>query len=125
MVRGAGRGRGLGFPTANLDIWEHSAFPAAGVYACLAELEGRQVKAVTNIGMRPTFDEDLVSPVIETHLLDFDGDLYEQRLELSFIDRLRGEKKFAGPQELQRQIDADIQRARQILAKEVHDGTQQ
>jgi riboflavin kinase/FMN adenylyltransferase len=118
VVKGAGRGRGLGFPTANLEIWEYSAYPAAGVYACLVELNGERWPAVTNIGLRPTFNEDLISAVIETHLLDFEGDLYERSLDLYFIDRLRGEKKFAGPQELQRQIDVDIQRARQIIAEE-------
>jgi riboflavin kinase/FMN adenylyltransferase len=123
VVKGAGRGRGLGFPTANLEIWEYSAYPAAGVYACRADVNGEPLPAVTNIGMRPTFNEGLSSPVIETHLLDFEGDLYGKPLDLFFIDRLRGEKKFAGPQELQRQIDSDIQWARQILAEEEQHGS--
>jgi riboflavin kinase/FMN adenylyltransferase len=121
VVKGAGRGRGLGFPTANLEIWEYSAFPAAGVYACLVDVKGERFQAVTNIGIRPTFDDDLSSPVIETHLLDFEGDLYEAQMDMQFVDRLRGEKRFEGPQALQKQIDQDIARARQILAKEDQD----
>jgi riboflavin kinase/FMN adenylyltransferase len=124
VVRGAGRGRGLGFPTANLEIWEYNAFPAAGVYACLATVEGAQVRAVTNIGLRPTFDEELIAPVIEAHLLDFEGDLYEKRMDLYFVERLRGEQKFSGSEELKKQIETDIRRARQILTEEVRDGTQ-
>lgn len=122
VIKGAGRGRGLGFPTANMEIWEYSAYPAAGVYACLVDVRGERYQAVTNIGIRPTFDEDLNAPVIEAHLLDFEGDLYNQQIDMSFVERLRGEQRFAGPQALQQQIDRDIATARQILAKEDQDG---
>jgi riboflavin kinase/FMN adenylyltransferase len=115
VVRGAGRGRDLGFPTANLEIWEERAFPRSGVYACIAMVEGDQWKAVTNIGVRPTFNSDEVSPTVETHLLGYSGDLYDKNVRLSFIARLRDERKFASPEALMQRIQIDIQRAEEIL----------
>jgi len=115
VVRGAGRGRSLDIPTANLDIWEERATPAAGVYACFAEVGPERFKAVTNIGIRPTFDSGQVRPIVESHLLDFDGDLYGREMRLDFVARLREEKRFNGPQELVQQIRSDIARARLIL----------
>jgi riboflavin kinase/FMN adenylyltransferase len=112
---GAGRGKQLGIPTANLRIWEKRAYPAAGVYACFAELGSDRYQAVSNIGVRPTFEENQNTPVVEAHLLDFEGDIYERELRLSFIDRLRDERRFSGPEELLHQIGRDIRRARQIL----------
>ncbi|TFH35428.1 MAG: riboflavin biosynthesis protein RibF [Anaerolineales bacterium] len=115
VVRGAGRGRGLGFPTANLEIWEERAFPRTGVYACMAEVDGQDWKAVTNIGIRPTFDLDEVSPIIEAHLLGYSGDLYGKDIQLTFIARLRDERRFPNPQALMERIQIDIQRAEEIL----------
>lgn len=112
---GAGRGRQLGIPTANLEIWEERAFPAKGVYACYAWVGGRRLQAVVNIGLRPTFDDKLDSPVVEAHLLDFEGELYSQEVKLAFVDRLRDERKFEDPQALLRQIERDVSRARQLL----------
>ena len=124
VVRGAGRGRSLDIPTANLRIWEERATPTAGVYACVAEVESGRYKAVTNIGVRPTFEPGQDTPVVESHLLDFNGDLYGREMRLIFVDRLRDEKRFSGPQELVQQIHSDIDRARRILAgrPEVGDG---
>ncbi len=116
VVPGSGRGKELGMPTANLQVWEERAFPGSGVYACFAYREGERWMAVTNIGLRPTFDEELERPVIESHLLDFQGDLYGARLELAFIERLRDERKFPNPQALLEQIRTDIERARQLLS---------
>jgi len=115
VVRGAGRGRALGIPTANLLVWEERAFPAAGVYACLADFAGGRWKAVTNVGFRPTFDERNRLPTIETHVLDFEGELYEQEVRLSFVERLRDERRFPGPEALVAQIREDILKARQVL----------
>jgi riboflavin kinase/FMN adenylyltransferase len=115
VIRGAGRGRSLQIPTANLEVWQERACPGVGVYACLAEVAGAQYAAVTNIGTRPTFDGSDASPVVETHLLDFEGDLYGQALQLAFMARMRDEKRFAGPVELVEQIRADIVQARLIL----------
>jgi riboflavin kinase/FMN adenylyltransferase len=116
VVQGAGRGQGLGFPTANLEIWEERAFPRKGVYACIAEVDGRHWKAVTNIGVRPTFNSDEVSPTVEAHLLEFSGDLYGKEIRLAFIARLRDERRFAGPEALMERIQVDILRAEEMLA---------
>ncbi len=116
VVPGDHRGRGLGFPTANLKIWPHRAIPAAGVYVCRAHIGAKSWGAVTNIGVRPTFEREPVPPRVEAHLLDFEGDLYGQTIHLSFLSRLRGECKFSGPQKLIEQIQIDVQRAHQRLS---------
>jgi riboflavin kinase/FMN adenylyltransferase len=117
VVEGAGRGRSLGIPTANLAIWEERAFPAVGVYACRAHHAGGVHPAVANIGYRPTFDgsETRTRPTIEAHLLDFSGDLYGATIALEFVARLRAEMKFPGIEALVAQIRRDIAEARQIL----------
>jgi riboflavin kinase/FMN adenylyltransferase len=115
VVQGSGRGEGLGIPTANLKIWEEMAYPGAGVYACFSEVTGETYKAVVNIGVRPTFNEDLDTPQIEAHLLDFNGNLYGKDVELNFVQRLRKERRFNGPEELLEQIQRDIERAKKIL----------
>jgi riboflavin kinase/FMN adenylyltransferase len=112
---GAGRGKQLGIPTANLRIWEQRAYPAPGVYACFAEIGSVRHQAVSNIGVRPTFEEHQEVPIVEAHLLDFKGDLYEKEMRLYFIDRLRDERRFPGPEELLNQIERDIRRARRTL----------
>jgi riboflavin kinase/FMN adenylyltransferase len=114
--RGAGRGKGLGIPTANLEIWEERAYPGNGVYACTAHAQAGTWPAVVNIGTRPTFEQSGSSAVVEAHLLDYTGgDLYAQPLELTFYERLREERRFPGPEALLEQIDRDISRARAIL----------
>jgi riboflavin kinase/FMN adenylyltransferase len=114
VVAGASRGRTIGFPTANLDIPEDQAIPERGVYACWAHVDGQRIAAVTNIGLRPTFD-GASALTIEAHLLDFGGDLYGHSLDLDFVAHLRNEQKFSGPQALIEQIERDIERAREIL----------
>jgi riboflavin kinase/FMN adenylyltransferase len=115
VVRGVGRGRKLGIPTVNLGFWNERAYPAPGVYACWAEVNGSTHPAVTNIGMRPTFDDGLLHPVVESHLLDMTDDLYDRDVRLSFVDRLRDEQRFDGPAALAAQIARDIQKARDLL----------
>jgi riboflavin kinase/FMN adenylyltransferase len=115
VQKGAGRGKGLGIPTANLAIWEERAYPAVGVYACMVEFDGGRNKAVANIGFRPTFDDELQMPVIEAHILDYQGELYGKELKLEFVDRLRDEMRFSGPEALLEQIERDILRARSLL----------
>jgi riboflavin kinase/FMN adenylyltransferase len=112
VVRGVGRGRTLGFPTANVEPDRPLLIPT-GVYACRATVEGAAHAAVVNIGFRPTFAEQTLA--VEAHLLDFAGDLYERPLALAFVRRLRGEQKFPGPEALQRQIAQDIALARESL----------
>jgi riboflavin kinase/FMN adenylyltransferase len=115
VVQGASRGRRLGVPTANLKIWEEKAYPGAGVYACFSKVKGKPYKAVVNIGVRPTFNDDLNTPLVEAHLLDFKGNLYDKDVELNFMERLRKEQRFESPQELLEQIQQDIERTREIL----------
>lgn len=116
VVHGAARGRTLGFPTANLDgVLE--ALPPFGVYACRAEhldapARGR-TPAVLNIGLRPTLAAGFS---VEAHLLDFSGDLYDQRLRLHLTARLRDELRFSGLPALQAQIQQDVEQARRLLS---------
>ncbi len=117
VVEGARRGKIIGIPTANLAVGEERAYPAHGVYACWASSGGGRMPAVTNIGVRPTFERATV-PTIEAHLLDFDGDLYGKDLALAFVARLRPETKFNGVDALVTQIKADIEQARRILIAE-------
>ena len=113
VVHGFERGRTIGFPTANISVAADRAMPAIGVYATRAHVAGRVLRGATNIGRRPTFDSGHVS--IETHLLDFEGDVYGERLELEFVHRIRGEVKFASPDELVAQITHDVEQVREVL----------
>jgi riboflavin kinase / FMN adenylyltransferase len=115
VTRGVGRGRRLGFPTANLEFWDERAYPGVGVYACWVNVEGRRYAAVTNIGLRPTFEADNQTPTIEAHLLDADLDLYDREITLVFVERLRDERRFADAEALRGQIARDISRARVLL----------
>jgi len=115
VMKGVGRGRQLGIPTANLQIQAERAYPGSGVYACIVEYGGKRWPAVTNIGVRPTFESEPVPPTVETHLLDFNGDLYHQHLRVGFVARLRAERRFASAEDLIQQIEEDIRQARSIL----------
>ncbi len=115
VIPGDGRGRTIGLPTANLEIWAEQALPAPGVYACWAEVNGRPWKAVTNIGYRPTFTDAPQGLLVETHLLDFESDIYGEEIRLCFFERLRDEKKFASITALLEQIHKDIESARNLL----------
>jgi riboflavin kinase/FMN adenylyltransferase len=116
VVHGDQRGRTIGFPTANLAIDEHDVLPADGVYACRVVLpDGSQQSAVTNVGVRPTFG--VLNRAVETHLLDWSGDLYGQMLRVMFLERLRGEQKFGGIEELKAQIARDAAQAREVLTR--------
>ena len=114
VYRGAQRGRTIGFPTANLAIPDDRLTPAFGVYACWAWREDRGYPAVVNVGVRPSFDNGPSS--IEAFLIDFNGDLYGESMGLSFVQRLRGEKRFADIAALTAQIGRDVTAAREILA---------
>ncbi len=115
VARGAGRGRELGFPTANLET-ANELVPPAGVYATTATIDGVLQPSVTNIGLRPTFgDVDRIT--IETHVLDHSPDLYDRTLRLSFVQRLRDERAFADADALKAQIDADCRGARRLFGR--------
>lgn len=114
VVRGDGRGRTLGVPTANLEP-ENEVVPARGVYAGRCRLaDGAERLAVVNVGRRPTFGGGRIR--VEAHLLDFDGDLDGTRIRLVFEARLRGERRFAGPEALVAQIRRDVARARALVS---------
>ncbi len=109
VTRGHGIGRQLAFPTANLAL-ENRVLPLDGVYVTLALVDGVWHRSVTNIGKRPTFGGELESKV-EAHLIDFAGDLYDKTIRIRLLHRLRGEKRFAGVDELRAQIAKDRDRA--------------
>jgi riboflavin kinase / FMN adenylyltransferase len=113
VVRGRERGRTIGFPTANLDS-ATECLPADGVYATRVVLDDGHYASITNIGMRPTFNEAARS--VEAHIFDFNRDIYGHRIKLELIERIRGEKKFASAEELRQQIAQDLSRAHEILA---------
>src|SRR5215831_18433123 len=111
VIQGDGVGRKLGFPTANLDV-TGLALPPGGVYVVHAQLEGKTHRAVMNIGFRPTLNHPKPMIHVEAHLLDYSDELYGKELEITFMDKLREERKFAGLAELRQQIAKDIQEAR-------------
>jgi len=121
VEKGEGRGRILGFPTANLEV-ENEVLPVVGVYAGRLRFlddgdppAGVTLSVVTNVGIRPTFGaSDRV--VVEAHLIDFSGDVYGRRVDLSFRFHLRAERRFAGAEALRAQIGADRDEARRRLA---------
>lgn len=143
VVRGDGRGRGIGFPTAN--IHTRQLVPAIGVYACWAEVDGQRFMAATNVGVAPTFrrtataksdsPSQVLLPRVEAHLLDFpskhipssqpssqpstpapsDGDIYGKRIKLSFVKRIRTEQRFNSAAELVQRIQQDVLEVRKIL----------
>jgi riboflavin kinase/FMN adenylyltransferase len=113
VVRGDGRGRTIGFPTANMDVWEEQALPKKGVYAGWARLGDEVFMAVANVGNRPTFGGKIVT--VEAHLLDFDRDIYGETLSFDVVEFLRPEMKFNGVDELVAQIGRDVIRGRDIL----------
>lgn len=116
VVHGKKLGRTIGFPTANIDVDSaDKLIPALGVYAADAiTTDGRKYRAVVNIGRRPTVDNPAASVTIEAHLDGFTGSLYDQPLTLHFLDRLRGERKFADLDELKAAIASDLNRARAL-----------
>jgi riboflavin kinase / FMN adenylyltransferase len=115
VARGAGRGKSIGFATANLQT-ENELPPPAGVYATTATIDGVVHASVTNIGMRPTFG-DVDRPVIETHIFDYSRDLYDQEVRLSFLQRLRDERAFPDVDALKAQIEADVRSARRLFGR--------
>lgn len=109
VVRGAERGRTIGFPTANLRP-RNRVIPLGGVYVTATLIEGSWRRSVTNIGTRPTFERD-AEPSLETFVIDWQGDLYGDVVRVRFLHRLRDEKRFGGVEDLKRQINHDLLRA--------------
>jgi riboflavin kinase/FMN adenylyltransferase len=116
VVPGDGRGKTIGVPTANIETIAERAIPQAGVYACRVTWRGESYPAVTNVGVRPTFETELVPARVEAHIMDFSQDLYGEELKLEFIARLRPERRFESIDALVAQIHQDIEDGRRILA---------
>jgi riboflavin kinase / FMN adenylyltransferase len=113
VIEGAGRGGGLGFPTANMDVKSGQALPPDGVYVGLTRFNGKVYQSMTNIGRNPTFGE--AERTVESYLVDYHGDLYGKEVYLDIVARLRDEKKFSGVEELKNQISQDIVHGKKIL----------
>ncbi len=117
VVPGRAVGRTLGYPSANIDP-HNEALPPLGVYAVQAIVQGRFYDGVMNFGTRPTFDKDkAVPPILELHLLDFEGTLYDEDIEAYFLKRLRDEWYFATIEELKEQIAEDVRQTRAVLSE--------
>lgn len=119
IVKGQSRGKILGFPTANLSLYEYQLVPGRGVYAGTACLhDGRKLPAVINVGQRPTFQNTPLDPlptVVEVHILDFDESLYDTKMQVEFHKFLRQERKFDGVENLKKQIAVDCITTRQLV----------
>jgi len=113
VITGSGRGIGLGFPTANLDVDSEQALPAEGVYVTWVYIDDKAYQSMTNIGKRPTFGDS--EPTVEVYVLNYHSDLYGRELKIDIIERLRGEKKFDTVDELKKQITEDVKQGRAIL----------
>ena len=116
VVHGDGRGRQLGFPTANVGYWTEKVVPAYGVYATWTWVGGERLPSVTSVGVRPTFDPPGAPPRVEAYLMDYTGDLYGQVARVDFLEFLRPELRFESVQELIDQMVLDTQNAREVLA---------
>ncbi len=114
IIRGNRRGHTIGFPTANLKP-HNRVIPRYGVYATATLIDGTWRKSITNIGVRPTFEND-AEPSIESYIFDFDGDLYGDVLRVRFLHRIRDERKFDGIDELKAQIERDSARVRNYFS---------
>jgi len=115
VIHGDGRGRELGFPTANIGYWPEKMIPAYGVYATWTWIGERRVESVTSVGVRPTFDQPPAMPQVEAFLIDFNEDLYDQVLRIDFLEFLRPELRFDSAATLIDQMILDTQNAREVL----------
>ena len=116
VVQGERRGRDLGYPTANLQVYEDLLIPQRGVYAVWAKIDGRIVQGMMNIGMKPTFHEQYALTV-EIHFFDFCGDLYGMELAVFCEAKIRDERKFNGIEDLKAQLQQDALQVQEILAR--------
>lgn len=116
VVRGRGLGRKLGYPTANLEVHPWKLLPKVGIYAGWARFQGMTRPAAISVGFRPTVEESPgIEPVVEAHILGFDGDLYGETMVLDFVCYLRDEKKFSSMEELREAIRKDVQEVYRVL----------
>lgn len=113
VVEGSRMGRGIGFPTANMEP-HHEAIPPNGIYAVWVDLNATRKPGTLNIGYRPTVSQEK-RRTVEVHIMDFCRDIYDEEIEITFVEKLRDEKKFPSIEALSAQIKKDIQKARTIL----------
>ena len=118
VIRGQGRGKSLGFPTANLNIPPQKLIPSDGVYAVGALVNGHWRAGALSIGKNPTFD-DVPGVQVELFVLDYEGNLYETSLPVFFLSRLRPQIRFDNTEQLVMQIDADVKRARTTFRRSI------
>lgn len=118
VSHGDQRGRGIGFPTANLEYAREKVLPAGGIYACWAYLDDEKHKAAVNLGTNPTFTPDKQTINVEAYLLDFDREIYGEMMRLEFIVRLRDELKYDSVDALIKQIHLDVEQTREVLGTE-------
>ena len=116
VVKGDQRGRQIGFPTANVDIQPDITLPPDGTYATWIQAEGMIYKSATNIGFRPTFDS--TDRQLETHIIDYNGDLYNAKIRVAFVKKLRDEVKFNAVGDLVNQLHQDIAQVKVVLAED-------
>ncbi|MBO5813113.1 MAG: riboflavin kinase [Alistipes sp.] len=110
VIHGAKLGRRMGFPTANMEV--SGADIENGVYLSRVEIEGREYKAMSNVGVRPSVDGKC--RLLETHIFDFQGDLYGQTLSVHLIRKIRDEKRFGSVEELRQQLESDFEQIRSL-----------
>ncbi|WP_243767072.1 bifunctional riboflavin kinase/FAD synthetase [Paenibacillus agricola] len=115
VVTGDGRGRTIGFPTANIDLSAAFVIPELGVYAIQCHVNGQAYNGVMNVGKKPTFVENLEKPTLEAHLFDFSESIYGSEVSVDFISYIRPERKFSGVAELVAQISRDVEQAKQLF----------
>lgn len=114
IVRGRGRGKQLGFPTANIAV--QGKVPVAyGVYACWATVQGKRLRAAVSVGVNEMFGAK--APTVEAHLLDFSGDIYGENVEIEFVKRLRAIKRFDTVNALQEQIKKDVEEVKKLCLR--------
>ena len=116
IVRGKRRGKELGYPTVNLRV-DNEVLPDRGVYLTRSLIDGKGLDGITNVGFRPTFDDDERELTVETFLLDFDGPVRAERKELAFLKRIREEMKFDSAEDLIARIGEDVRLAEEFFSK--------
>jgi riboflavin kinase/FMN adenylyltransferase len=118
VVEGEGRGGGLlGFPTANVGVGPLQALPADGVYATWLSVDGQRYASATSVGIKPTFHDD-APRVVESFILDYDGNLYGEHVRVEFVERLRDQVKFDSIDELKAQIALDVEQTKAVLSRD-------
>ncbi|MET3728691.1 riboflavin kinase/FMN adenylyltransferase [Fictibacillus halophilus] len=114
VIHGDKRGRTIGFPTANLDTDQYS-LPKVGVYAVEVSIHKKSYLAMANVGYKPTFKDDQIKPSLEVHIFDFNNEIYGEDVRITWLKRIRDEKKFSGIEELIAQLHADKSRTYEII----------